>query len=144
MAENDGLITIIRETEEEYIADFCEAYKDDIHTPDGFVVFCKYLRTTAIHFCRGNKKGAKFQKTRAMRIMWAKYILMNPDERIVLKDISTGNTLFFMTREKTPHVVICKKLNDKWNLISSFAVGGDRAKKYLKGEHPYEYYKKPE
>lgn len=142
MADNDGIITIIRETEAEYIADFCEAYKDEIHTPDGFVVFCKYLEATAKHVCCG--KDGKFQKTRAMRIMWAKYILLNPTERIVLKDVSTDNTLFFMTREKTPHVVVCKKLGDKWNLISSFAVGGDRAKKYLKGEHPYEYYKKLE
>lgn len=142
MAEDNGLVTLLRDTEEEYIAEFCEAYKDEIFTPDGFVIFCKYLESTAKHICRGSKKGAKFQITRAQRIMWAKYILMNPDERIILTDTSTNNTLFFMTRERTPHIVICKKLGDKWNLISSFAVGGDRAKKYFKAEPPYEYYKK--
>ncbi len=140
MSEQAGLITLIRDTEAEYIQDFCEAYKDEITTPDGFVIFCKYLEQTAKHFCCG--KNGPFQKTRAMRILWAKYILMNPDERIVLKDMTTGNTMFFLTRTKTPHIVICNKLDGKWNLISAFAVNGKRAQQYRKGQPPYEFFQK--
>jgi len=140
MSEQNGLTTLIRDTEDEYIKDFCEAYKDEICTPDGFVVFCKYLEKTAKHVCCG--KDGPFQKTRAMRILWAKYILMNPSERIILKDTTTGNTLFFLTRTKTPHIVICKKLDNKWNLVSAFPVSGERAQQYKKGQPPYEFFQK--
>lgn len=140
MTETGGLTTLFRETEEEYIADFCAAYKDEIITPDGFVVFCKYLEETAKHVCRGKDKKT-FHKVRAQRILWAKYILMNPGERIVLTDTQTSNTLFFLTRSKSPHVVVCKKLGDRWNIISSHVVGGERAEKYRKGEPPYVFYK---
>lgn len=140
MAEQNGLVTLHRETEAEYLEAFYEEYKEDFCTPDGFTIFCKYPETTAKHFCCG-KKGP-FQKVRAMRILWAKYILLNPSERIVLKDTSSGNTLFFLTRTKTPHIVICRKLEGKWNLVSSFAVGGKRAEQYRNGEPPYEYFDK--
>jgi len=138
MTTEIGLKTLFCGTEEEYIQEFCEIYKEEIHTPDGFIVFCKYLESTAKHVCRGGKKGP-FQETRAMRIPWAKYILMNPDERIVLKDTSSDNILFFLTRKKMPHLVVCKKLDNKWNLISSLVVGGKRAEKYRKGKPPYEF-----
>lgn len=138
MTNENGLTTLHRDTEDEYIKEFCEVYKEEIHTPDGFVIFCKYLESTAKHVCCGTEKV--FQKTRAMRILWAKYILLNPEERIVLKDTSTDNLLFFLTRTKIPHVVVCKKLEDKWNLISSFAVGGKRAEQYRKGKPPYEFF----
>ncbi len=141
MSENDNLKILILNTEEEYLKEFCEAYRADFCTPDGFNICCKYLESTAKHFCRGGKNGP-FQVTRAYRILWAKYILMHPEERVILRDICTGNTLFFLIRTKTPHIVVCKKLGDKWNLISSFVVGGDRAKKYLKGQYPYEYFDK--
>jgi len=138
MPEQNGLTTLLRDTEDEYIEDFCQAYQDEICTPDGFIVFCKYLKETGKHFCCG--KNGVFQKTRAMRILWAKYILMNPSERIILTDTTTGNTLFFLTKTATPHVVICKKLGNKWNLISAFAVGGKRAQQYRKGQHPYTFF----
>ena len=114
---------------------FC--IKDEIKTPDGLTVFCKYLEKTAKHFCCG--KNGPFQKTRAQRILWAKYILFNPSERILLKDTSTGNRLFFLTRKRLPHVVVCNKLDGKLNLVSSLLVGGGRAEKYRKGEPPYEF-----
>lgn len=140
MADGDGLTTLIRETEEQYIQDFCNAYKDEFTTPDGFVIICKYLEQTAKHVCCGGDGGA-FQPVRAQRILWAKFILMNPSERIILTDTQTKNTIFFLTRSRHPHVVICRKLGDKWNLISSFAVGGKRAEKYRNGKPPYEFFK---
>lgn len=140
MSDTDGLVTLCRETEEEYIEEFCNAYKDEIVTPDGFVIFCKYLEQTAKHVCRGQDKKT-FQRVRAQRILWAKFILMNPSERIILSDTQSSNTLFFLTDTKRPHVVVCKKLGDKWNLISSFAVGGKRAEKYRNGKPPYTFYK---
>src|SRR3990167_2778346 len=108
MSEAEGLSTLFWETEEEYIQKFCETYKDEIKTPDGYIVFCKYIDKTAKHFCRG-KDGKTFQKTRAQRILWAKYILLNLNERIVLIDTSTDNILFFLTRERCSHLVVCSK-----------------------------------
>jgi len=122
------------------LQEFCNTYREEITTPDGFVVFCKYLEQTAKHFCRG-KDGKTFQKVRAQRMLWAKYILMNPSERIVLNDTQTSNTLFFLTKKRHPHLVVCRKLGTKWNLISSFAVGGKRAEKYRNGKSPYVFYK---
>ena len=139
MTEN-GLKSIFRDTEEEYIQEFCEAFKEEIQTPDGFTVFCKYLRKTAIHICRG-QDGKVFQPARAQRILWAKYILMHPNERIVLTNEITGNLLFFLTKERNPHLIVCNKLEEKWNIISSHLVGGKRAKAYLSGKPPYPYYK---
>lgn len=138
--ETDGLITLIRDTEEEYIREFCAAHQDDIITPDGFTVFCKYPEKTARHICRG-KEDKVFQKTRAQRILWAKFILLHPDERIVLTDNQSKNLLFFLTRHRHPHLVVCSKLDEKWNIISSFAVSGKRAEKYRNGEPPYDFYK---
>lgn len=141
MNAHDGLINLFRESEDDYIEAFCQEFKEEFSTPDGFLIICKYLNATARHICRGSKGGI-FQEARARRILWAKYILMNPHERIILKDTSSGNTLFFLTKENNPHVVVCKKLDGKWNIISSFVVSGDRAKKYLKGTPPYEFFDK--
>ena len=138
--DTDGLITLIRDTEEEYIEEFLAAHQDDIITPDGFTVFCKYPEATARHICRG-KEGKVFQITRAQRILWAKFILLHPEERIVLKNSQNNNLLFFLTRQRQPHLVVCNKVDGKWNIISSHAVGGKRAEQYRNGTPPYGFYK---
>jgi hypothetical protein len=138
--QTDGLITLIRDTEDEYIQEFLVAHQGDITTPDGFTVFCKYPEKTALHICRGGD-GKVFQKTRAQRILWAKFILLHPEERIVLKNSQNNNLLFFLTRQRTPHLVVCNKLDGKWNIISSHAVGGKRAEQYRNGTPPYGFYK---
>ncbi|MDP2749833.1 MAG: hypothetical protein Q8O89_03300 [Nanoarchaeota archaeon] len=134
----EGLTTVCLDTEEEHIQRFCDEYKDEIVTPDGFVIFCKYPEKTAKHICCG--KNGVFQKTRAQRILWPKYILLNPSERIVLIDTTNKSTLFFFTKRRKPHLVVCNELGGKLNLISSFAVGGKRIEKYRNGESPYEFY----
>jgi hypothetical protein len=139
----DGLITISLNSESDYINIFCKEYKNLIETPDGFLVKCCHLQKTAIHFCCGSKKNSKFQKARAQRLLWAKYILLNQEERKVLKDNKTKNIIFFFERKKTRYAVICKPINiDKKiiRLISGFVVGGKRAMDYREANPPYSYY----
>lgn len=65
-------------TEDGYYKRFCEIYGTDIKTPDGFCITCKNLEGTARHVCGGAQKI--FQKARACRIEWPKYILLHPEK----------------------------------------------------------------
>jgi hypothetical protein len=132
----EHLTTLFLNTENEYIEKFHETYRDDFNTPDGFTICCKYLEATAKHFCCG--KNGSFQKTRAQRILWAKYILLNPNERIILTDTTTNNIIFFFTKHS--HCIICRKLGEKLNLISSFIASGKRKNMYKNGKPPFIYY----
>ena len=139
MSEANELTAIFRDTEAEFIRYFCETYKNEMQTPDGFSVFCKYPEDTAKHFCRGT--SGVFQRTRAQRMGWVKYILFNPSERNVLIDTNTKKILFFFTRRRKPHLIVCEKLDGKLNLISGFPVRGERAERYRNGDPPYVFYR---
>ena len=129
------------ETEEEIYDKFCELYSQDICTPDGFCVVCIEPRKRAKHICGGSEK--KFQKDRARRLEWPKYILLNPDKRKILKDTVTGNLIFFFEKKKTAYAVVCRPLKDgRLNLISGFLVGGQRRDSYSNGKPPFEFYAK--
>ena len=134
----DTLKTIFLNSEQEYIDKFCAEYKDEIKTPDGFIIVCKYLNETALHICGGKSK--KFQPTRARYILWPKYILLHLQERTKLFDNSSKNIIFFLDRSKISYAVICGKLRDgRLNLISGIVVGGKRAVDYRKGNPPYSF-----
>lgn len=127
-------------SEAEYIAKFCELYKDEINTPDGFHVVCLNPEKQAKHFCRGSD-GRFFQKARAVRICWASYILLNVECRKVLLDTSTNNVIFFFEKGKTSYAVVCSQLkNSKLNLISGFIASGARAIAYREVKPPYKFY----
>lgn len=135
------LITISRETEQEYIDLFCSEYKNSITTPDGFVIVCKHPEETARHICGGKTK--KFQEPRARYILWPKYIFQKTDERIVLRDNSSKNIIFFFEKKRIAYAVICSPLKSgELNLISGFITGGKRVVDYRKGNPPYSFYKK--
>jgi len=137
----DELITIFPESEKEAIERFCSEYENEINTPNGFVVVCKYPVETAKHICGGKKR--KFQSTRARYILWPKYIFLHPEERIVLQDNKTKNLIFFHEEKSIAYAVICRPLRGgKLDLISGFVVRGTRAVKYREGRPPYSFYKK--
>ena len=137
----DNIVTLFLNSEQEYIDRFCEEYKNPILTPDGFIIECKYLKKTAYHFCCG-KNGKHFHQARASKILWAKYILMNCDQRIILQDCRTNNLIFFLSK-RTPYAVICSILyENKLNLISGFMVSGKRGVAYKNGKPPYVFFKK--
>jgi len=128
------------DTEEENYDRFCEVYKEEICTPDGFCIVCINPRERAKHICGGAEK--KFQKDRARRLEWPKYILLNPDKRKVLRDTTTGYIIFFFEKKKIAYAVICHPLsNGKLNLISGFIVGSKRRMNYSNGKPPYEFYR---
>ena len=128
-------------SEDEYYEKFCEIYKEEIITPDGFCVVCKFPKERARHICGGGSH--KFQKDRAGRIGWPKHILLNPENRVILFDTQTKNLVFFFEKNRTSYVVICSEMKDgKFNLISGFLVSGNRAKKYKEAKPPYKFYNK--
>lgn len=138
----DRLSTIFLRSENDYINKFCEEYKDPIKTPDGFIIKCIYLRKTAIHFICGGK-STKFQKARAQRLLWAKYILLNPDERKLLIDRKTNNIIFFFDKNRKYYAVICRPIDESkkiLELISGFIVSGNRITTYREANPPYEYF----
>lgn len=136
-----GLTFVDLNSESDYISLFCKEYGNAISTEDGFIVECKYPLATAKHICHGGKKNAPFQKARAQRILWPKYILSNPVERKVLIDNQTGYIIFFFEKGKTAYAVVCSKLkNGNLNLTTGFLVDGKRAMAYRKGKQPYSFY----
>ncbi len=140
----NGLCTIFLRSEDDYINKFCEEYKNPIETPDGFIIKCTCLRKTAIHFIYGSFKPAKFQKSRAQRLLWAKYILLNPDERKLLIDKKTNNIIFFFDKNRKYYAVICRPIDESkkiLELISGFIVSGNRITAYREANPPYEYFK---
>ncbi len=135
-----ALTTICLSSEIDYIERFCEIYKDEIITPDGFRIICKYPKETAKHFCRGGDKK-QFQAGRAYRIEWGKDILLNPKERKVLLDNKTNNLIFFYENGRVAYAVICSpQKNGQLNLVSGFIVGGRRTIDYREGKPPYSFY----
>lgn len=127
------------ETEEEYCNKFCEIYSEPINTPDGFRIICKNPRERAKHICCGSDNI--FQKARASRIEWPKYIFLNPKERKILLDTQTKNLIFFFEKGKTGYAAICSQLGSgQLNLISGFVVAGKRKENYRDGKPPYNFY----
>ena len=134
-----SLSNLFLNSEQEYIEEFCKAYKDPIKTSDGFTVYCNNINQRAHHFCCGTIN--KFQPVRAQRILWAKYILLNPEERTILGNVKDKNSLlFFMARKRDSYLVICRVINDKdLDLISGYPVFGKKSEDYKKPNFPYKF-----
>ena len=136
----DCLSSIFLSSEQEYIDRFCEEYKDSIKTPDGFVISCRNPEQKAHHFCCGSIN--KFKILRAQRILWSKYILLHPNDRIVLENTKNKDSLvFFLTEKRKPYLVVCRIIKEKeLDLISGFPVFGKKSEIYRKPQLPYKFY----
>lgn len=140
-----NLSSVFYNSEKEYIEEFCREYKDPIKTPDGFIVRCQNVRQQADHFCRGGKSGIhKFQEARAHRILYAKYILLHPKERTILKNSKTQDKLLFFFHEKrNSYLVICHIVNkNNLDLISGYPIFGKKVQDLLNPKPPYKFYQK--
>jgi len=125
----------------EYIKEFCKEYKYPIKTPDGFIVSCKYLEKTAHHFCCGQIN--EFQIKRAQRVLYAKYILLNPEERTIIENQKTkDNLLFFFSRKRNFYIVICRIVKGRnLDLVSGYPISGKKVLLLQKPHSPYRLYR---
>ncbi len=140
MANMDELSTVFFDSEKEYIKRFCEEYKNPIKTPDGFIVSCKYIKETAHHFCYG--KINKFQETRAHRILYAKYILLHPEERILLENQKIKDALlFFYLKRRNSYLVVCRVVGEKnLDLVSGYPVFGNKVLDFQEPRFPFKFF----
>jgi len=140
----NNLQSIFYNSEKEYIEEFCKEYKDPIKTPDGFIVLCQNIKQKAYHFCEGSVH--KFQRRRAQRILYPKYIFLYPEERVILKNQNIKNKLFFFFyRKRNSYLIICRIMNKNkldLDLTSGYPIFGKKIKDLLGPNPPYKFYQK--
>ena len=94
--------------EHEYIERMKIEYGNPILLPENKqVLFLQRTDDEWAHFWRG-KNNLKPNKFRMHRILWIKFILENQHIRVVKKNLSNNNIVFFC--EKLRYVVVCDEL----------------------------------